>query len=397
MRRLPACALAFAWAATSVGALVTDAAAQQRTSTFEERLVFNYEGADQLEFLSKPRPEQCRDACLANAQCKYWTWRVSDARYETNCALIAKVLKVVPGDGGAGNYGGRIIVAATSPGGRTSTIEPGTLLKIYDERTVVFGRYPNEVRTTTAEQCRDRCIATARCNFWDWRGPDTAGPNLCVGYTRHDGKTRHEGNYASGAVSARGAATPRQRDATEAQLLQHCLNVHLTDAALIHNCTAMIDSGRLDRDQLADALNARGVAYRASDPNRAIADLLRAIELSPKVYMANLGGVYEYSFGDFARAAQYYGEALARAPIADKTMSQISRGRALLLDGRFDAAIADFNAILMRNSANAGALYLRGIAKRRKGDASGDADLAAAVPRLDPRVRASFERAGLTP
>ena len=56
-----------------------------------------------------------------------------------------------------------------------------------------------------------------------------------------------------------------------------------------------------------------------------------------------------------------------------------SRGFVLLRMGQYDAAIADYDAVLATNAGKVTSLYGRGTAKRRKGDyASGNADIAAA-------------------
>ena len=56
-----------------------------------------------------------------------------------------------------------------------------------------------------------------------------------------------------------------------------------------------------------------------------------------------------------------------------------TRGLVLLKLGRFDEAIADYDAGLEVYAKSPISLYGRGVARRRKGDvASGDADIAAA-------------------
>src|SRR5215470_9323016 len=55
-----------------------------------------------------------------------------------------------------------------------------------------------------------------------------------------------------------------------------------------------------------------------------------------------------------------------------------SRAFVYLRMGKFDRAIADYSAALARDAKRAESLYGRGLAKRRQGDAVGDADIAAA-------------------
>ncbi len=282
---------------------------------------------------------------------------------------------------------------------RTSTWEPGIVPFAGESRP--------GYKTESGERCRDACVRDRACTAWSWYTPaDETVPKECYLFTARVAKREPaelRRSLISGVVSARGAADappggerPAGDDRADAELRQHCTNPDLADGAIVRNCTLLIDSGRLNRRQLADALNSRGAALVSAEPDRAIADLMRSIELNPTHDgpYHNLGVIFE-DRGDFARAAEYYGRAIARAKRPN--VSQISRGRALLRGGRYDAAIADFNAILRRDSANAGALYLRGIAKRRKGDASADADLAAAAPRLHPLARDSFQRIGLVP
>jgi tetratricopeptide (TPR) repeat protein len=73
-----------------------------------------------------------------------------------------------------------------------------------------------------------------------------------------------------------------------------------------------------------------------------------------------------------------------------------SRGFVLLRMGRYDDAIASYDAALQQQSKSA-SLYGRGIAKRRRGDTrGGDADLKAARD-LDTHVSAEFAAFGVTP
>jgi hypothetical protein len=65
--------------------------------------------------------------------------------------------------------------------------------------------------------------------------------------------------------------------------------------------------------------------------------------------------------------------------------------------GQYDAAVADYDAVLAVDAGKVTSLYGRGTAKRRKGDyASGNADIAAARA-LRPNVSAEFARYGLMP
>jgi hypothetical protein len=59
-----------------------------------------------------------------------------------------------------------------------------------------------------------------------------------------------------------------------------------------------------------------------------------------------------------------------------------------------DKAIADYDAALQLDAKRATALYGRGLAKAKKGDASGEADIAAAKA-IKPDIAKVFDHAGV--
>ena len=74
-----------------------------------------------------------------------------------------------------------------------------------------------------------------------------------------------------------------------------------------------------------------------------------------------------------------------------------SRGFVQLRLGKYDEAIADYDAALQIDPNKVASLYGRGMAKRRKGDyAAGNIDIAAAKAKK-PTVTAEFARYGLLP
>jgi tetratricopeptide (TPR) repeat protein len=74
-----------------------------------------------------------------------------------------------------------------------------------------------------------------------------------------------------------------------------------------------------------------------------------------------------------------------------------SRGFVLLRLGRYDEAIAAYDAAIKITADRGMSLYGRGVSKRRKGDlAGGDADLEAALA-LNRSVAATFAHYGVTP
>jgi tetratricopeptide (TPR) repeat protein len=130
----------------------------------------------------------------------------------------------------------------------------------------------------------------------------------------------------------------------------------------------------------AHAYYNRGIAYEGkSDFNRAIADFTKAIEIDPKFAIA-----YNSRCGLRARANLDLPLALSDCDdavrLAPNNASMVgSRGFVYLRLDRLDEAIADYDAALKINPKQVGALYGRGLAKRKKGDqVGGDADIAAA-------------------
>ena len=73
-----------------------------------------------------------------------------------------------------------------------------------------------------------------------------------------------------------------------------------------------------------------------------------------------------------------------------------SRGYVYLRLGRYDEAIADYDEVLAKFPQIASSLYGRGIARLRKGDAGGSADLAAAEA-IRPTIAKTFAGYGISP
>ena len=182
----------------------------------------------------------------------------------------------------------------------------------------------------------------------------------------------------------------------------------------IGGCTALIESGKMADKPLAWSHTNRGMAYTfKGDTDKALADFNKAVELDPTyaVALIDRGTAYDNK-GDHAHAVVDFDAALKLDPksadaltgrcaaraeagndlqqaLADCEQSlQIrgkdagalnSRGFAYLRLGRFDEAIADYNAALKSNPKLASALYGRGLAKQKKGDtAGGQVDMATA-------------------
>ncbi len=74
-----------------------------------------------------------------------------------------------------------------------------------------------------------------------------------------------------------------------------------------------------------------------------------------------------------------------------------SRGFVYFRMRQYDKAIADYEAALRSAPRSAASLYVRGLAKKRRGDtAGGDADIATANA-LDPTISDRYARFGVTP
>jgi tetratricopeptide (TPR) repeat protein len=147
----------------------------------------------------------------------------------------------------------------------------------------------------------------------------------------------------------------------------------------ISGCTTVIDRRTDTPQQIALAHSLRGGAvYYKGDPARAIADYDEAIKLDPTFARAFNNRCWARAVvGRVAEAVADCDESLRLAPNIANTLE--NRGFAYLKMGQYDRAIADYDAGLRLNPANkADYLYGRGLAKLKKGDASGNADVAAA-------------------
>ena len=130
-------------------------------------------------------------------------------------------------------------------------------------------------------------------------------------------QTQQEQRWCEGAD----AATPTQR---------------------IDGCSSVIKADHDKGEQLAEAFNARGVAYRLKgEVDRAIQDYGQAIKLNGKLAAAynNRGVAYDQK-GDYDRAIQDYEQAIKLKPSAEP---YFNRGNAYLGKAQYDHAIDDFN------------------------------------------------------
>jgi len=104
--------------------------------------------------------------------------------------------------------------------------------------------------------------------------------------------------FAMGALATSpvGAQTPQQREL--------CYKTTAADEQTISGCTAVIQGGKENQQDLAIAYYNRGIGYQnKKDPDRALADYDQALRLRPNYSSAfnNRGNVFQ-SLGKYERA-----------------------------------------------------------------------------------------------
>jgi tetratricopeptide (TPR) repeat protein len=161
-------------------------------------------------------------------------------------------------------------------------------------------------------------------------------------------------------------------------------------------CSVIIEGAGPDSDSdVAIALTNRGGAYTGKgDYRRALLDLNRAAAIAPdfgvllnnRCYALAAAGRPEQGLTDCDRA-------LALLPGNEQVLD--SRGYAYFRFGRYREAIRDFDEVLAHSPMTA-ALYIRGIAKLKIGDPSGQADLDQATS-LDRNIAENMAKMGVAP
>jgi len=162
----------------------------------------------------------------------------------------------------------------------------------------------------------------------------------------------------------------------------------------ISGCTAIIQSGRENPQDLARAFSNRGTAYFGKgDYRRAIQDYSQVINLEPDNATALDNRCWtRATVGLLGEALQDCEQSLRLRPNHEPTLA--TRGFVYLKSGAVEAAIGDYDAALATNPDNPYARYGRGVAKLRRGDASGNDDIAVAkAARAD--IADEFARYGL--
>jgi len=149
------------------------------------------------------------------------------------------------------------------------------------------------------------------------------------------------------------------------------------------------------------ALVCRGLAYgQKGDFDLALRDYDQALRLEPDSatalnsrcwVRAKMGKALDIALSDCNAA-------LASPNISGPNRSHAlgSRGFVYFRLGQFDRAISDSDAALKDSPRSASTLYIRGLAKYRRGDiAGGEADVAAAKT-IDPKIVDTFARFGVS-
>jgi tetratricopeptide (TPR) repeat protein len=159
-------------------------------------------------------------------------------------------------------------------------------------------------------------------------------------------------------------------------------------------CTKIIASGRGTAHDRAVAFNNRGGAfYYKGQVERAMADYEQAITLDP--FYAHAYNNRCWSGAVLGRTEQAAADCSKVLKLYNVANTFENRGFIHLKRGEFDLAIADYEAGLRLDPPNkADFLYGRGLAKSKKGDASGTADIAAAKA-IDPHIAENFAKYGV--
>lgn len=147
----------------------------------------------------------------------------------------------------------------------------------------------------------------------------------------------------------------------------------------------------------ASVFRDRGTVYARQDKlNEAIADFDRALDIEPNDVVTLNNRCYMRALANVAleQALVDCDKALSLKPQAG---IYDSRGLVYLRLGKLKEAIADFDVVLSEDPKAAKALYQRGIAKQRNGDADGGAADIAAATALQADVAAQMTGYGLTP
>ena len=148
-----------------------------------------------------------------------------------------------------------------------------------------------------------------------------------------------------------------------AQQREDCFNVDkpMPREQRIKDCTRLIELGKLSRENLSIAYSNRGASYRTIDNERALRDLVKAIELNPKNASAfyNRALVYRDLKQD-DKSLDNLNTSIALDP--KDPLAWLERGREFNKRDQFARAIADFDKAIALNDKSSTAYYSRGLA-----------------------------------
>jgi len=161
----------------------------------------------------------------------------------------------------------------------------------------------------------------------------------------------------------------------------------------IQGCSAVIAANREPPDVMAKIYFTRGLMHRRLAHNdAALQDYNLSLKLAPSSDVYN-SRCYLFAITNRLQdALKDCNDALRLNP--QNQYAYDSRAFAYLKLGMFEASVADYNAALAIEPGRPYSLAGRGFARRHKGDAGGDADIAAARAQV-PGIVEEFARYGV--
>jgi tetratricopeptide (TPR) repeat protein len=196
-------------------------------------------------------------------------------------------------------------------------------------------------------------------------------------------------------AKARPAATPKPGQLTQTDL-RTCMGLNGSKPTeQITACTKIINSGNVKHPFEGDYYATRGAAYLANrQPDKALLDTNKAISVrkAPEFYLQR--GIIDMALHRAQDAKADFAEVIRLKP--ELAQTYLLRGLVSYQEGNFPEAITYFEDAAQRKPKFYQAIFARGVAKKRNGDASGDADIAEARG-MSTQVDADLSRFGVTP
>ena len=171
------------------------------------------------------------------------------------------------------------------------------------------------------------------------------------------------------AALAPASGAAQQQPAPKVSDEQRCTGqAGVTPPAQVAACTALIDSGRFTRQNLAILHSNRGIAHgKAGDYERAMADFDAALRVNPNHLRAFVNrGNANFARRDYDRAIDDFAQAIRLEP--KNATIVMSRATAYEAKGDFANAIADYDQALKLDPNLTAAITNRGLACRRAGN-----------------------------